>query len=956
MDFDYIAWGSGEIVVRTLRALAVLTGSGLLSGAMVAASLFSLLFLATTAAFFPSVTATIALVRKLIVLVIVTGVLLLPTRVTVTDRFASQDLLQGVTLVTHGATVVNRVPFGAALPASFASTLGNSLTRAIETAMAPVNAEDRLSRTGLWLSARALQAMLTDSSQLDANLPGDFRRFVVNCTYFDLQNGRIDVSDLRHGDLLTELGQTAGGLTSVHSGANAAGALEPVACPLAWNGGSTASGVIISGLLTRLETQGRWRKFRACHSLQGIGLALSPAQLDAAKTAARNPIVGPVSNCGDRVFQNALDLFGFNTNVVEQFRELAAINLLDASSHTLASQDPQALALATYLGRHQRDATYVIAGELAALTLPALRGILEAVVLVLLPVLLIFGLLFFEQFGAYLKNGFVLVIWLQLWPPVMAVINNVGLWVQIAALNEHAILADGRFSVAGVQALLADIDTQLALSRYMLVLVPLIAWALVRVGQFSGGLLAGRLMQPGEAAAASLSGNVASNNWTTDQVNLQPRTSVGPHVATVGDAWGGTTTMHPQMTTMSMPANEPGHMAVTHTQTLSHGLAKRAETANEQYAERSSQFARSVESSYQQAYGESGSKTLATLRSQGISDATSLRALQGSSEVLRQTSDHMRSVGQREGSSQSQQLGYDGGLSFSVLALRAKLGFGATEDHQLAVDEQMRRSYSQLDDRTKEAMQQVSQALSHSTDVATSTTDATVSSESFTASMQEAHAKHASMTQAQRQSERYSQASEIAQTSGHSVMQEMLKDPRQAEFLSQMHQLYHGQGLSFEQAWSQAQANSGVRLDFDTVATQLLHAELKQEPLPVDDPGAILAASANHRDRVAANAPTPPAPPPEIGQGQQEISTATTAVQQQQLPQPSAEHYDPSRTLDKTVYDADGNKHVVPNESLSEKADWRATRSVADEIGLDVYTEEPPKQGVQSTQEKEAKQ
>lgn len=956
MEFEYVAWGSGEIVVRVMRALAVLGSSSLLSGALVAVSLFSLLLLATGAAFNPNPQTVLAPVRMLVALVVALGVLLLPSQVTVTDRFDGQDLLQGVPLVTHGSVVVSNVPFGVALPATVAATLGNTLTRALETAMAPVNAEDRLSSAGLWLSARALRAMAQPAGFVDTNLPDDFRRFVVNCTYFDVQAGRVSTATLRRGDLLTELGATAGGLTSVHGNVTATGAVVPVSCPLAWAGGTTGGGIVVTGLRDRMETEGRHRKFQACHSLQGIALALDSAQLAAAKQAAQDPLAGSASTCGDRVFGNALRVFGFNSQVVSQFQELVAIELMRDSTYALSAHDPQAIALAGFLGRRQRDATYVVAGELAALTLPALRGLLEAIVLALLPLLLLLGLLFFEQFGRYLKNGLVLVVWLQLWPPVMAIVNNVGLWVQVAAVNEHAIIGNGRFTLAGTESLLADLDTQLALSRYMLVLVPLISWALVRAGEFSGSMLAGRLLQPAEQAASQAAHQAARNNWSTDQVNLAPRTAVGPHVATVGDSWGGSATHHPQLTTMHMPANEPGHLAVTHSQTVSTGLQRRAEQSQSDVKEQRQQYSQTVENAYQQAFGAGGSKTLNTLREQGVSDQTSMRALQGVSEVARQTESKLRAVGQREGSTQVWSMGHDHQLSLALPGLHQKAGFSGKQDQDVGVREEMRRSYDQLGEESKSAIQEVGQALAHHEGVSASTTHAQVTSENFQATMREAQGQLQSFSETQQQSERLVRASEVARSTGQSVLREMLRDPRQAGLLTELHQLYHGEGKSFEEAWATAQERTGVRLSLDTVAQRLLESELPPQAQPVVDPASPLNAAEANRARVTANTPAVPSTPPELAAGRQRVERAVVATGQQDLPAPGPEHYDEDRRLDRRVTTAEGEKLVVANESLREKGDRRLQWVIKDSLGLhdDDAREAPATDGRREDQDRGA--
>ena len=948
MNFSYETWGSGEIVVQALRAVAVIAASDELAGAMLAAALLGLLIMATSAAFNFSMDVVLGPVKLVLVIALCGGVLLIPTTVTVTDRFDGQDLLWPGGRSPSGPVVITGVPFGIALPAALAATIGSTMTRVLETALQVVDAEDRLSAAGLWLSARALRAMVRSDGVRDSTLVGDFRYFLENCTYFDALAARISLGDLRTEAPLAELARTSGGLTSVHTSAD--GNLVPVSCDVAWHGQADGDGVII-GLAERITTEALARKFAACQSLRGIALAMDEAALVAARRAARTPTVGSAAACGDNVFEHAMQVFGLQGSVTDQFSELVAIGLLREGAHVLSSQDPRTLAFARFTAQRQRNATHVIAGELAAVALPALRGLLEVVVLILLPMVLVVGLLFFEQFARYLKNGLALVLWLQLWPPVMTILNSVGQWVQVAAMHKHVILGDGEFTLAVVEGALADLDTQLALSRYMLVLVPMLAWALVRAGEFSGAMLAGRLLQPGEQAAGAVAGNAATNNWTVDQVQMAPRTAVGPHIASVGDPWGGTTTRYERTATMAMPSNEPGYVAATQSRTVTEALSRRAEQVRQTAQEHRTQLASSVENAYESAYGSQGLETLSVLREQGVTDSTALRALQGTGETLRQAVTKNRTVEQHSGTEQTWRTGFAGNVGSNFLSLPASfsLELDTTQRQETGLSEQLRRSYDKLSETSKSALQEVGTAIQRSDRAAASTTYSTVSSDAHRATMREARSDLESYQETEHQANRLQRASEYSHTIGQSVVHALLKDPHSAGLLAELHHLQQAEGMPFEQAWPLAQQRTGTSLDLDAIATRLLQNAPAPMPESVRSPDDALETRTTNKARVDANKPEQPQDPAELGAADRQLQNAQSRAQESELPPTGEDFYQDNRAYDRTIRGPDGEIMVIPGKSLYREGDQRLTESFKDAIGWDADEDEPQEQTETST-------
>ena len=916
MEFTYAAWGSGEIAVRAFNALAVVSASGELYGALSAVAVLSTLFLATGAAFNLSVESFISPLKLLLVIVLAGGILLAPSKVIVEDRFDGQDLLWPEDARVRGPVVVSAVPFGVALPAALGSSLSVALTRIFETAMLAVDAEDRLSSAGLWLSARALRAMADPGVIEDATLVSDFRYFLENCTYFDLQAQRVALTRLMHAAPLNELARTSGSITSLHSG-DGSGPIIALNCAEAWRG-ATVDGTVVTGLQMRISNEASQRQFKACQSLRGIALATSHG--------TGGPAPGALTNCGNRVFAHALQTFGYTGTVIEQFRELVAIELLRDGAYILTTQDPQNIAFAKFVAERSRNAVFVVAGELAAVALPALRGMLEAIVLVLMPVLLVLGVLFFDQFARYLKTGLALILWLQLWPPIMAVINNVGHWIQTAAIRSHTIIAQGNFTLGGVSELLAEVDTQLALARYLLVLVPVLAWAMVRAGEFSGALLAGRLLQPGQQAAAGVGAHAAQSNWSTDQVNLEPRTRLGPHVASVGGSWGATTTHYPQVSTIELPSNAPGFVAATHSRTMTAVLQQRAEEAKVSTQEQRSQFSSSVESLYSEAFGEEGKQILNTLREEKVADSTSLRAIDSTGELIRQSVSRNRSIDQHSSTEHTWQTGVNAGLGTGFLPLPVSLDgkISSVQNQDVGLGEQMRRSYELLSDDNKSALHEVGDALERTEAVSASTTYTQVTSDAYQAKLSEAHQQFEAYTQTEQLAKRLTSASEVAVSSGQAVIREILKDPQQAELLGQFHQLYHVQGLPFAQAWSQAQEVSGVSLDVERISSHLLN----EQPAALGEaaPASKVSLEQNYQEQRArvAQQGGKLLEPPEFEQAKQKLQQAQQE-QQQPLPEPGEDFYQDSRTIDRTIRDADGEIMVIPDRSLYREGDKRLT-------------------------------
>ena len=217
---------------------------------------------------------------------------------------------------------------------------------------------------------------------------------------------------------------------------------------------------------------------------------------------------------------------------------------------------------------------------MAADVLPLIRGILEVILVMLFPLAIVFCLVLGLDGVQHLRGFLIMIFWIHMWPPMFAVVNAVGNLIQEGAIEKITVLggeAGTTLSLKTVGPLLDTIETQLAYSQWMIVLVPMLAYFIVKGGDFVGVTLANRFLQPSESAAASAGQSAAAENWSFNQENFRPMTRVGAAQIDSTNPHGGTTTSFQQQdgawnpTTYTQAVNSAGFQ-VTASQSVGVGL------------------------------------------------------------------------------------------------------------------------------------------------------------------------------------------------------------------------------------------------------------------------------------------------------------------------------------------------------------------------------------------------
>lgn len=423
----------------------------------------------------------------------------------------------GIVDKTGGSAVkvVANVPFGVAMLGSITSTIGHTLTGLFETAFQVIPgagampAELSYERNGLMFGNRLIRETGNVVFQ-DPTFRTDLINFIHNCTMYDLIDGTVDPATFSTSDDVWALMATPNPARfSTVTGAG--GAVTVDTCPNVYgnlNGRLPAQ-------VTRIE--GR------------LAFQLNPTLPSAAATAAiagqiqqayiRNSIATAAATATDLIRQNAvLNAISDTSNIIGQ-------KVNDPAAMVLAVGRAQAVA--------QQNATWMNYGKVAEQSLPVFRNVIEALTYALFPLFVLLLLLTSGRESMIAFKGYAaILIWIQLWPPLYAVLNYMASVYAAYDLAAASDLGTGTKALAlqTASTIYSRAISGEAVVGYLAISIPFIAWAALKRMENFGTALVGGLsglqgMLAGSTAGAAV-GNVSMGNVAMDQLQLAPnRTS-----------------------------------------------------------------------------------------------------------------------------------------------------------------------------------------------------------------------------------------------------------------------------------------------------------------------------------------------------------------------------------------------------------------------------------------------
>ena len=437
--------------------------------------------------------------------VLVFGILIVP-KVTV-----------GIVDKTGGSPVkvVDNVPFGVALLGSLTSTIGHTLTGLFETAFQVIPGAGALpselsyQQNGLMFGNRLVRETGNVVFQ-DPAFRTDLVNFIHNCAMYDLIDGSLDPATFSaSNDVWPLMASPNPARFSTLTGAG--GAVGVDTCPNVYQS--------LNGRLpAQLQRIQRRLAFQLNPTLPGTAAAAAIAgQIQQAYL--KNSIANASATAADIIRQNAM------LNALEDTGKIVGQKVNDPASMVLAVGRAQAVA--------QMNASWLNYGKVAEQALPVFRNVIEAVTYAMFPLFVLLLLLTSGRETMMAFKGYAsILIWIQLWPPLYAILNYMA---SIYAAYDLAAAADLGTGAKALALQTASVIYSRALSGeaivgYLAISIPFVAWAaLKRMENFGtalvGGLSGLQAMLSGSTSAVTV-GNTSLGNVSMDQMQLAPnRTS-----------------------------------------------------------------------------------------------------------------------------------------------------------------------------------------------------------------------------------------------------------------------------------------------------------------------------------------------------------------------------------------------------------------------------------------------
>ena len=587
----------------------------------------------------------------------------------------------GIVDKTGGSAVkvVDNVPLGVAVLGSITSTIGHTLTGLFETAFQVIPGPGALpselsyQQNGLMFGNRLIRETGNVVFQ-DPGFRTDLINFIHNCTTYDLVDGTLDPATFSSsGDVWPLMASPNPARFSTVTGA---GGISIDTCPnvyLNLNGRLPAQ-------ITRI--QGRLA-FQLNPTLPGAAAAAAIAG-QVQQAYLKNSIANAASTAADIIRQNAV------LNAIEDTGKIVGQKVNDPAAMVLAVGRAQAVA--------QQNASWLNYGKVAEQALPVFRNVVEAVTYALFPLFVLLLLLTSGREAMMAFKGYAaILIWIQLWPPLYAILNYMA---SIYAAYDLAAAADIGTGTKALALQTASTIYSRAISGeavvgYLAISVPFIAWAALKRMENMGTALVGGLSglqgTLSGATSSAAAGNVSMGNVGMDQLQLAPNRTSAFMGSMQNDLTGNTLTSNALTgrTAASLLRNQ--------------GFASRVVSmrVSEQDVTEASLQAETARSEAVSA-GQQRSATLTEAFTRGVSKLRSTRNSTGTAsssfeqlgESLNNLDQIAQSVSQRTGLSQSQvahiAFGASGSLGLSTPAASAKIQGSAGKNYQSGIlsDEQ----------------------------------------------------------------------------------------------------------------------------------------------------------------------------------------------------------------------------------------------------------------------------
>lgn len=546
--------------------------------------------------------------------------------------------------------VVSNVPFGVGFFASATSKIGHFLTESFETAFSLPDAE-RFSKFGLVYPQRALNSLLA-AGPVTPEGRALTDRVIADCIGPEL---------LDHSDKAAELSHSS----DIWATISADGWINPARSSVSSDGTVQRCDQALQNLEQHLNT------VELDFLSKRLGTVLVPERIDPADVIRRT------------LPQSEALLLGVSRSLEQSLKHSVMLTALPRGMASIAAQAGAPLDLAAKYSASQANLTseinYRTLARLAEHSLPKIRNCVEFIVIAAFPLMLLLMVAAGSAAGAVFRSFFVLLIWFQLWAPLLSVANYLMISVDANPMNRIAtefggstLLAAGIIREAGA--------TSQAIAGSIMLLIPLIAFALAKGSDMAFVSMATGLMAPAQGASSGASAQAAAGNFNAGNISMgnTSMNSASANKSDLSSSWSDPYASKSQTAYGSVTRDETGTVTGMARTSIDLGVSSSGALTHSRTTGTASSSATTLTASESQALSLSSAATssnavsreFARAMSQGLSERLSA----GQSTAGSSSSSYSKSTG--ESSTVSRGLSNSENLSFTS---GAKLQAGGGE-------------------------------------------------------------------------------------------------------------------------------------------------------------------------------------------------------------------------------------------------------------------------------------
>ncbi|MDZ5455041.1 conjugal transfer protein TraG N-terminal domain-containing protein [Azohydromonas lata] len=510
--WEIYAYHNSDALAGIFNAIAAIVGSGSFAGTIAAVAVCGFIAAMIAYMFAPEKLQGWKWIGGV---VLIYGILIVPrAQVAIVDKTGGSAV-----------RVVDNVPFGAAALGGLTSTVGHVLTDLFETAFQTIPgpgalpAELAYQQNGMMFGSRLIQA----TRQVGFSDPyhrTDLLNFIENCTVYDLEDRSISPADFVKADNIWEL------MASTN--------------PARFTTVSDASGVVTKPCDEAYVILDMRMPAQINNLLDILAGKVHPTLANAAAKAAlldsipqayiRSLTTTAASGATDILRQNAL------INAINDSAELRCQRIDSPSCMMMATGRSTAVA--------SQNAAWINGAKISEQALPIVRNAAEALTYAVFPIVVLLLFLTSGRSTIVVLSGYLAVlISIQLWPPLFAVLNYMA---SIYTQFDQAAASDiggglKSLSLSTANGIYGTAISAQAVVSYLIIAIPPLSYALanrlVNFGATLTGGLTGLQSTIGNTSSGAATGNISMGNVSMDQRNVSPMTS-SPFVRKEQDMFG----------------------------------------------------------------------------------------------------------------------------------------------------------------------------------------------------------------------------------------------------------------------------------------------------------------------------------------------------------------------------------------------------------------------------------